>query len=170
VFGDWKSYSDASHVDSPEDLLVLGAGASYSQGDDEIYRSTIDARWEPFEKWTVFGAGFANYLVTDAAGDSTDTGVLAQLGVLATDHFEPYVRYDAAFFGNRQGNGNDRAQEISVGVNVYPRIGNYRGSNFKVTFDLSYLPDGSPVASPNLAVERGDGEQWLARAQVRFQL
>lgn len=167
-FGDWKSYADASHIDSPEDLLVLGGGVSASQGDLTKYRSTMDLQWEFLERGTLFTAAFLNHTTDTDVPSATDVGFNVQLGWLLTKQFEPYARYNVSIFEFDQANGEDTAQEYTVGFNFYPKLGSYIGNNAKFSLDLSYLPDGSPVKASNLGVQKGSGEQWMARIQFRF--
>lgn len=168
AFGDWASYPDQSHIDSPDNLLVFGAGVSYSQGDNTIYRSTIDAQWEFLEKGTLFAAGFLNYTTDKDTPSATDSGFNVQLGWLLTRQIEPYVRYNATFFDFVQANGEDTAEEYTLGLNYYPKLGTYMGNNAKFSVDFTYLPDGSPVKASNLGIQKGSGEQWMTRVQFRF--
>ncbi|MFN4242800.1 MAG: hypothetical protein ACK4PI_06135 [Tepidisphaerales bacterium] len=167
-FGDWASYPDQSHIDSPDDLLVLGGGVSYSQGDLTKYRSTVDVQYEFLERGTLFSAVFLNHTTDSDAPSATDGGFNVQLGWLLTRQFEPYVRYNISVFEFDQANGEDKAEEYTIGFNFYPRLGDYIGNNAKFSLDLSYLPDGSPVKAGNLGIQKGSGEQFMARVQFRF--
>ena len=179
VLGDpvkgWKQYSGFSAIGNKQDLLVVGAAADWSQtNSSNILFHTVDAQWEPesVSGLSVFGAFVGRYtwLADQPAGadDSFyDWGFLAQAGYLLNNNWEPFVRYDYTRLDNDFAASaiEDNVHEFTVGVNRY-----FKGHNAKVTLDLTWLPNGSPISADGLGVlPQGDSDNQVI-ARIQFQL
>src|SRR5690606_35115912 len=62
VFGDKKAYNDFTAMGTKEDMLVLGAGADWTQdGSADVLFHTIDAQWETSTGLAIYGAYVATH-------------------------------------------------------------------------------------------------------------
>ena len=165
VFGDWKSYADASALGNKKDLLVVGAGGDWSQnGDANVYRPAVDAQWEtgPF---AVFGAFIGRY-TDSSAGNNFDWAVLVQAAYLINSQWEIFGRYDYIKLDNVASGKEDTFHEINAGVNYY-----LHGHNAKVTVDVGWLPNGSPSTQDAIGVLANDGNnEFYIRGQFQLVL
>ena len=100
--------------------------------------------------------------------DLYDWGFVVQGAYLLKSNWEPFARYEYLHFdeaGLPAGSEND-VHVITGGVNWY-----IRGHDAKFTFDLMYLPDGSPVADDGAGILASDGNSELIfRAQFQLLL
>lgn len=170
VMGDWKSYNNLSHLDSKDDLLVFGTGVAMSQGEDTVYRVTVDGQYEFAEKWALYAGLFGAQNNRDTGDDGFDTGALAQLAYVVAPNWELFGRYDITKFDGDQVNDTDRAQEATVGVNYLLGKDGEFWRQARLTLDVGYLPDGAPA---NFAAEnylQSDGPQFVTRVQFRLVL
>ena len=179
----WKRYSSFSAQGAKEDsdMLILGSAGEWDQaGDANTFWYTADAQWQPqaITGLSVFGAFVGRYNQIDATeldaqrGSANDWGFLAQAGYMVTSRIEPFVRYDYTrvnqdILTSKQANayGTRNVHEITGGVNYY-----IHGQNAKITLDLTFLPNGSPIAAggQDILAQNKEKDQWLAR--VQFQL
>lgn len=165
--GDWSAYRDFTAKGTQKDLLVLGAGADYTEsGNTDVIRSVVDLQWENTEGLNAFAALHANF--TEGDDNSTDWGAVGQVGYLLDPNWEIFGRYSAIFFDDEQDNGEDVAHEITAGVNYYFGPQGSYGHNAKLTVDLSYLPNGFPSNQTGLGILAGDEDQFVLRAQLTF--
>lgn len=175
--GDWKAYEDFTAMNTKDDLFVLGAGVDYTEaGSTGIFLHTIDAQYENPNGLGVYGAflgrytkdGPVNAAATAADGDLYDWGVIVQASYLLQSNWEPFVRYDLLKFdedGLPAGSENT-VHTFTAGVNYY-----LRGHDSKFTFDLMYLPNGSPVTDDGSGVLANDGAaEFVFRAQYQLLL
>jgi hypothetical protein len=164
LFGDWKNYDDFTALNNTKDLLVAGGGASYGQaGDNYVLFHTADAQYESGEL-NVYGAFYGVY--SEQGASLYDYGFLAQAGYLVTTKLEPFVRYEFILVDDdRTSVGDDQFHVIAGGVNYY-----IKAHALKLTVDLSYLPNGSPVNADGLGILDPDAntDQFVLRGQ--FQL
>lgn len=183
--GDWRAYDDFSARDTKKDLLVLGVGGDVDAGRGlTAYFHTADAQWEPA---AVPGLGvYAAYygLLRDfrsaAAGVEDrpyDWGAVAQVGYLLNPRWEVFGRYGYTSLdaGAPTGTGTlgaaaraqDTIHELTIGVHHY-----FRGDAAKVTVDVTYLPDGSPVDLNGIGVlaQPAGDPQFVVRGQLQLWL
>jgi hypothetical protein len=171
VYGDWDAYSDFTAMKTKNDLLVVGGGFDWSQGGDgDVYRFTADAQWENPGGWGVYGA--VNY--TLAKGDIGEAfldkafGGLAQVGYLLPGedlrNYEAFGRLSAVKL-DEEVNGDDFFWEATVGLNRY-----FSGHNAKLTVDLNWLPEGTPVGASGLGYNNNTDEQIVLRTQFQLAL
>lgn len=164
--GNWKDYSDFTAKGTEEDLLVIGGGGSWTQtGSGDVFRGTVDAQWENSGGLGVYGAGLLAYS-EDGDADSTDWGLLAQVGYMLpnAENWEVFGRGDVTFTDDEIG-GEDQFWELTVGVNKY-----FSGHNAKFTLDAGWLPNGSPSGESGLGVTGTTDDQFYVRAQMQLAL
>ena len=173
-FGDWASYKDFTAKASKENLLVLGAGADYTErlGTD-VLLTTVDAQYELADRLGVYGAAHANF--TDPHDSTsnisrTDYGALVQAGYLVNKKVEVFGRYDVVRLDADAvaAGAEDTFHEITAGVNYYLGPDGSYLHRAKLTFDVGYLPNGAPSDQTQSGVLGGDDDQFVLRAQ--FQL
>src|SRR5688500_4179067 len=95
AFGDWKAYNDFSAMKNKESLLVIGAGADWSQsGDTDALHATIDAQWEGAGALGIYGALLMQHVEPGAGiDDVTNFGGMVQAGFMLTPAWEIFGRY-----------------------------------------------------------------------------
>lgn len=165
LLGDWGDYRDFSARTTRRDLLVLGAGADYSQfGDADVLRTTIDAQYELPTRWAFYAALNGNIRRDDDSSDF-DWGALAQAGYAIDRKWEPFVRYDMVSIDD---GGIDAFNEFAVGVNYFPD--DSAGHRAKFTFDVLYLPDGVPSDQTGIGALQSDDAQFILRGQFQLLL
>jgi hypothetical protein len=159
VFGDWKNYDDFSMLKVKENLLVIGAGANFTEGgDSSILFHTVDAQYK--NAGLPFGV-YAAYVGNQIDGDDSgyNWGALLQGSYMINDKLEVFARYDYTDIDSAE----DQYSEITVGGNYF-----FAGHNAKATIDVGFLPDGSPTSESGIGVKEGDDFQFVVRGQ--FQL
>jgi hypothetical protein len=182
--GNWKDYAQFTSLDEKESLLVLGAGADYTEGGPTAGLTHIaDAQFKLPEGLTLYTAYLGRYVRHDAgspAGDGNPTSdalayashdtydatVRVMAGYLIERRFEPFVRYeylhlDAHEFATPT---NYDISDITLGANYY-----FYGQRAKLSVGASYLPQGSPLSNTLgdlLPTHRG--QEFLL--QTQFQL
>jgi hypothetical protein len=169
--GTRRDYEDFSAIGNTEDLLVLGAGASFSQaGDSDVIFHTIDVQWENADGLGAYGAlyGLARDIGAGSpvpTGDHYDWGILAQANYLFSRKLEGFARYDVTFLEEDAlpAGAEEDVHEIMIGANYY-----FNEHHLKLTIDGAWLPNGSPAAVPGLGILQGTEDQFILRAQ--FQL
>ena len=169
AFGDWKSYEDHTALGNATDLLVLGAGAYYTQaGTNSALQHTVDAQWE-VGRLGIYGAYLGVASDNDDLGSGYNYGFLGQAAYLLTDKWEPFVRYDYIHLDNlTSASGEDTFHEITAGVNYYMT----RSHAAKLTVDVVYLPNGAPASTDGLGIlapDAGDS-QFVFRSQFQLLL
>lgn len=170
VTGDWKSYNNLSHLDSKEDLLVFGAAVAMSQGEDTVYRFTVDGQYEFADKWALYAGILGAQTNRDTGDDGFDTGAVAQLAYIIDPNWELFGRYSVTKYDSDQPNGVDRTQEYTIGANYLLGEDGKFWRQARLTIDLGYLPDGCPA---NFAAEnymQSEGPQFVSRIQFRLLL
>lgn len=160
-FGRWGDADDLTGVAGREDLLVVGGGADVTQGDHlTTVHWTVDAQYQLKHKLTVFGGVYGAYTdFRNQAGPSNrnDIGGQVELGYFVTPAVQPILRYSLTKFDKDfKVGGEDTFHEIAAGVNWFLGPKGEWGNGAKLTFDVSYLPNGTPafaggdfLASPN---------------------
>jgi hypothetical protein len=179
--GQWKDYRDFSARDAREDLLVLGIGADITQG---IFAdaggagtggnrtfAALDVQWELARpKIGIFGAVVCDH--TSFHGPEEDRlnwGALVQAGWAIDRRWEVFLRYDIMFLDDEflPAGAEDVFHEITTGVTYFLSPDGSFGHRAKLTFDIGYLPTGSPVRATGLGIfQAGDEPMLYARAQL----
>lgn len=172
LMGDWVSYRDFTALGTKERLFVVGLGGDWSQSGaaDEVI-GILDAQYESPQGYGMFAALIARYRNEEAAGDDqSDWGGVVQASYLLTGNWEIFARYDGIWFDQDVFEDEDTFHEITAGLNYYFGKGGSAAHRAKVTFDVSYLPDGAPAAFPNLGIidANNGNDEWIIRTQ--FQL
>lgn len=156
-----------------QDLLILGAGADYSQGgSNDVIFHTVDAQYDNTAGWSAYAAYLGSYRNLHdnqgvPAGQYYDPGFLIQAAYLVTPKIEPFVRYDYTYLPTASTKLTEGAyQEITVGANYY-----IHNQNVKVTVDATYLPEGAPADADALGILKNPGHnQFVLRAQFQLAL
>jgi hypothetical protein len=183
--GNWKQYEDFTALGNKTDLLVIGAGAEFDQGDnvDALFH-TIDVQWEPqaVKGLSLYAAyvGLARHFRTVSTGVESnpyDWGFIAQAGYLLNNHWEIFARYDYTNLDPNAPAGSgtlgaaarveDKIHEFTLGANYY-----LHGHAAKFTIDGTWLPNGSPVNADGAGIlaQPNTKDQFLLRAQFQLLL
>jgi outer membrane murein-binding lipoprotein Lpp len=173
VNGTWKQYDDFSALGNTQDLLVVGAGANFSQGgDDEVLFHTADIQYENANGLGAYGAlmGMWRDIGADStipAGSYYDWGAQVQAGYLIRPKVELFGRYefidvdaDALVIDT-----SSTLHEFTVGANYF-----MHAHAVKFTVDLNYLPNGSPASLPGLGILDSEDDQVVLRFQAQLVL
>ena len=176
AMGNWKQYDDFSAMGNTEDLLVVGAGATYSEngaglegGDAVLY--TVDAQYESGKLglYAAYVGAYAHRDTPSGAGSTHDMGWLAQAGYMLDQKWELFGRYDTTLLDDdrfeEDSDQEDTFHELTVGLNYY-----IKGHAAKLTIDGSWLPNGTPNNQEGIGYidPDGDDDQFVIRTQ--FQL
>ena len=168
-FGDWASHKDFTAKNTKENLLVLGAGADFTQaGDVDVLRTTVDAQFETPTGWGLYGALHGNFTDT-GADDRFDWGAVAQVAYLFRPAWEVFARYDVVAFDDDFAT-DDLFNEFAIGFNHYLGDNGSAVHRAKVTVDVLYLPDGAPSNQTGIGVLAGNDDQFVLRAQFQLLL
>lgn len=164
LLGKWGDYRDFTASGTKEDLLVVGAGADWTQGDLDEFRGTIDLQWENPAGLGVYAAVLGNYTPADVEDTNFDWGALVQAGYLLDSRWEVFTRLGLL---RTQDTPGDPFPELTAGFNYYLTTGGDL-HHLKFTLDLTYLPDGAPSDETDASILESEEEELLLRAQ--FQL
>ena len=185
VKGDWKDYSQIGAVGVKSTLLVIGAGADYSErGHAGQTVGVVDVHYADQSGLNLYGAfvdrytnhNFGIYTASTAGASITappasvlntatnEYGALIQVGYNMNQHLEPFGRFE---YMKLQGNptGRNYIPAVTAGVNYY-----FFGHGAKLTAQATYLPHGIPIddtANDVLAMPSGRSE---ITGSVQFQL
>jgi hypothetical protein len=163
--GDFKRFEDNTSWRGDPYAGMAGAGLYYQDGgetgftaDRAVFGATADISIEG-DGWNAFAAGVWQHTEPGAGSDTDDFGLVVQGGIFVTDQVEPFLRYDAVFADDANG---DDFHTITGGVNYYVSP---RSHVFKITGDVVYYIDNegasgvvSPSTSPNLLADTSDGQ------------
>lgn len=147
LFGNWTDYDRITAYGVKTDTLVFGAGADYTEaGHTGTLTQVLDAQYQLANGLSFYGAYLGRYTArnTAAAGaDTYDPTARAQVSWALDRHWEPYARYEYIHFDGKEfpARTQTNVNVITGGVNYY-----LFGFGAKFTLDVSYLPNGSPVA------------------------
>ena len=176
VFGDWSAYDQFTSLNDKNDLLVIGAAVDYSEGGntDQVVH-TVDAQYNIANGLGLYGAYYGRYTkdapkgVTAVATDDTyDWGFIAQASYVIPDtKWEPFARYDYINFddGSVAAGARNTVHEITAGANYY-----FHSHAAKFTLDVSYLPNGSPIADTSTDTLASPNTEIIVRAQFQLLL
>jgi hypothetical protein len=178
LMGDWKNYGQFSAMGVKEDTAVIGAGFDWSQGGDgDSITAFIDASYQAQMGLSLYGAVLYRHLDEEIAsgtdkGDSDeneDFGVVVQAGYMLNPAWEIFGRYSGIWFDDDFGSDDgDDFHELTVGVNYFLGTNGSAGHRAKVTFDLNWLPEGSPNSQKGIGY-LGDGDDEIV-IRGQFQL
>jgi hypothetical protein len=175
-FGDWKDNEDFTGVWAKNDLLVIGAGADYTEADHQrAIRYTVDAQYMTAHRFVIFAGLYGDYIDfrnTGGSGSRNDWGGVIEGGYFITPAFQAVARYSITQLDSDfKVGGESTFHEIGAGFNYFLGDHGSLGNRAKITVDLNYLPNGSPgaggldyLASPNGA------DEWVFRAQFQLWL
>jgi hypothetical protein len=167
AFGDWKDYDDFTTLGNVQDTLVVGAGLFYTQaGDNEALFHTIDAQYE-YNHLGLYAAYYGVYSDTEANGASYDFGAVIQAGYMLNDRWEIFGRYSLVSLDSGTAGNDDNFHELTAGANYY-----IKGHSAKFTFDLTYLPNGTPSNQSQIGAldPDADEDQFIFRGQFQLLL
>jgi hypothetical protein len=166
--GDWKNYEDFTPIGTEKTLVVAGGGASYSQaGDNNMLLHTVDVQYERGPVGA-YAAYYGAYTDQAGAGSFYDAGLLVQASYMFTPKWEAFGRYEFIYLDDERDTGEDTFNVIAAGVNYYMS----RSHAAKLTVDLSYLPDGTPINADGAGIldPDADGDQFVLRGQFQLML
>jgi hypothetical protein len=180
--GQWKDYTQFTALGDTEPLLVLGAGADYTEaGAAAAFTHVADVQYDTPAGTSIYAAYLGRYTRDDAGPPTTngqftstskgrfntyDSTFRVMAAQLITERFEPFVRYEYIQFDSRELpiGANATVHDISLGFNYY-----LYGHRAKITAAASYLPTGSPVSSTiSDLLATKSGQEFIV--QVQFQL
>jgi Phosphate-selective porin O and P len=170
--GTFKQYDDFTARGNKQDLLVLGGGVNYSEGgDSNVLFHTIDAQWENSSGLGLYGAlmGICREIGDDSTvptGTYYDWGSLMQAGYMVADKCEVFGRFEYIDIDQDAltiVGAESTLYELTIGTNYF-----LHGHNVKFTADLSWLPNGSPVALTGLGIAQGTDDQFVLRLQMQL--
>jgi hypothetical protein len=177
VFGKWRDADDLTGVEGRDDLLVIGGGVDYSQGDNNTtVHYTADVQYQFRRKLVLLAALYGNEvdLRNTSAGPSgrSDWGVQVEAGYFITPALQATARYSLVKLDSDfKTGGADTFHEIAGGLNWFFGKDGELGNRAKLTLDVNYLPNGSPalpgleyLANPNKK------DEVVVRTQLQFSL
>lgn len=142
--GDWNQFADFTSPNGSDFGAMLGLAAHY-QGphntpafadvDTSVALYTADLSLEG-DGWNAFGAVIGRHIDADSfAGDAEfdDFSFVVQGGVMLTDSWELFARYDGLILDEDRGTDEDFYSFATVGVNKY-----FAGHAAKFTLDGVY--------------------------------
>lgn len=142
--GKWDQFGDFTSPKGSDFGTMLGLAAHY-QGphntpafgdvDTSVFLYTADIGLEG-DGWNFFGSLIGRHIDADSfAGDTEldDFSFVLQGGVMITDSWELFGRYDALLLDDERGTEEDFYSFLTVGLNKY-----FAGHAAKATFDVVY--------------------------------
>ena len=177
AFGKWASYEDFTTLGNTQDMLAFGAGVDLTEaGDTDTLLQTLDAQYERGRLGlyaAYLGRAIEDAVVGTGASATNengyDWGFILQAAYLMENKLEPFVRFDYINFDKDllpAGTVENKVQEYTVGANYY-----FKGHNAKFTADVTYLPNGTPVADSGADILVSDDEsEFVFRAQFQLLL
>lgn len=185
--GDWEDYRQFTALGNKRDLLVVGGGFDYEDGDNiRALLHTVDIQYVPqsvkglalYAAYVGLARDFRNISTANGVSDSPyDWGFLAQASYLLDEKWEVFARYDFTRLDDSAPTGTgtlgaaarveDNIHEITVGLNYY-----WFSHNAKFTVDATWLPNGSPISLDGAGIlsQPNDKDQFLFRAQFQLLL
>jgi hypothetical protein len=175
AFGDWKDYERITAYAIKRRSLVFGAGADYTEaGHTGALVHVADAQYQSTNGWSLYTAYLGRYQrgvapknsKSKLTVDTYDPTFRFQASYALDAQWEPYGRFEYIHFDTREfaAGTQTNVQVITGGVNYY-----LYGQAAKVSFDLSYLPNGSPVADDGFGILADNRHNELVgRAQLQL--
>ncbi|HNB59330.1 MAG TPA: porin [Phycisphaerales bacterium] len=179
--GKWDQFADFTSPKGSDFGAMLGIAAHY-QGphntpnpadvDTSVFLYTADLGLEG-DGWNLFGSFIGRHIEQDTLGtdgtDLDDFSFVIQGGLMLTDKFEIFGRYDALIVDDDRGFNNDYMSWITGGVNYY-----FAGHAIKFTGDVVYaiddtLPDVSALGG--FSTTQGlQGDTTEGEVAIRLQM
>jgi hypothetical protein len=172
-FGNWKDYERVSAYGAARRSFVIGTGADYTEaGPTASLSHVIDAQYQSPRGLSLFAAYLGRYqrdvISKDTkikrSVDTYDPTVRLQASYAVNVHWEPYGRFEYVHFNGREfaAGTQTNVEIITAGTNYY-----LFGQSARLTFDLSYLPNGSPVADDGFGIlVNNRHNELIERAQL----
>jgi hypothetical protein len=177
LFGRWGDADDLTGVWGREDLLVVGSGIDFSQGDgNSTYHFTADVQYQWAHKLSVLAAVYGDHVDfrNDASGggDRDDWGVQVEGGYFVNRNLQLIARYSLVKLdGSFKTGGEDTFHEIAGGFNYFFGEGGVLGNRAKFTLDVNYLPGGTPAAAGlDYLASPNKKDEIVVRTQLQFSL
>lgn len=180
VMGDWGDYKDFSARTTKDNLLVIGGGVDWTQGEFDganggnRYWGTVDAQYK-MPQVAVYAAVIGDYTdFNNATANGEDNrfnwGFLVQGSYAMDKQIELYARYDMVMLDKDfvAAGAADNLSEITIGANYYLGTDGSAGHKAKFTFDVGFLPDGGAGGLSGIGILNGSESQVYVRSQ--FQL
>lgn len=171
VLGDWRDYDHFTSLGNHGDLLVLGAGADFTEaGHTNALRHVVDVQWNigPVGLFADYLGRYTSGNAAGRGGDTYDPSVRIQASYLFTRRWEAFARYDYLHLDGREFKlaTQTNVHEITVGANYY-----LYGQSAKFTADVSYLPNGAPVDDNGNGILPNNGRrEFVFRGQFQLLL
>jgi hypothetical protein len=184
-FGDWNDYTQFTALHDKVPLLVIGAGADYTEGGATAgLTHVLDVQFNTPDQLTLYGGYLGRYVRHDgglpttngnpataaaATADTYDATVRLMAAYLIKGHLEPFVQYEYLRFDRHEFGPtptNYDMSDITLGTNYY-----FYGHRAKFSFGASYLPQGSPVPTTLgdlLTTHRGQEVMLQTQVQLIF--
>ena len=183
LLGKWDDYAQFTALGNKQTLLVVGAGADYTEaGDTGALMHVVDVQFDVPNGLSLYAAYLGRYTRHNGGAIGTNGGTTGTAathntydstfrllaGYLIAQHWEPFARYEYIHVDPSEipsGYPHTVIHDITVGFNYY--IFAHRA---KFSAAASYLPNGSPVANTlgDLLVSPKGGNELIIQAQ--FQL
>lgn len=174
AFGDWKDYERISSYGITARSLVFGVGADYTEtGHASALVHVADVQYQSTNGWSLYGAYLGRYnrgvapknSKSKLTVDTYDPTFRFQASYALNAHWEPYGRFEYIHFDSREfaAGTQTNVQILTGGVNYY-----LYGQAAKISFDLNYLPNGSPTADDGFGILADNRHNELVgRAQLQ---
>ena len=174
AFGDWKDYERISAYGITRRSLVFGAGADYTEsGHASALVHVADVQYQSLTGWSLYAAYLGRYnrgvapknSKSKLTVDTYDPTVRFQASYAVNSRWEPYGRFEYVHFDSREfaAGTQTNVQIITGGLNYY-----LYGQAAKISFDLNYLPNGSPTADDGFGILADNRHNELVgRAQLQ---
>lgn len=182
LFGNWADYSQFTTLGDKHDLLVIGAGADYTEaGDTGALMHVADVQYDSPSGFMVYAAYLGRYTRHNGGAIGTNGGfsgagasfntydstVRLMAAYLIGGHFEPFARYEYLHINPHElpaTAAHDFISDVTLGFNYY-----FYGHRAKITAAASYLPDGSPISNTfsDLLATPHSGNEVIVQAQVQ---
>ena len=169
AFGGWRDYEQITAYGIRRDTLVFGGGADYTEtGHSDALLHVADVQYQNLQGWSLYAAYLGRYTArsTTAKGaDTYDPTARFQAAWAIDPHWEPYARYEYIKFDGREFAAHTKTtvHVVTAGLNYY-----LFGTSAKVSLDVSYLPNGSPVADDGFGILTDSGHnEVIGRGQIQ---
>jgi hypothetical protein len=174
AFGDWKDYERISAYGITRRSLVFGFGADYTEtGHAAALVHVADVQYQSTNGWSLYGAYLGRFnrglspknSKSKFTVDTYDPTFRFQASYALNAHWEPYGRFEYVHFDSREfaAGTQTNVQIITGGVNYY-----LYGQAAKISFDVNYLPNGSPTADDGFGILADNRHNELVgRAQLQ---